>query len=148
MSLSAPFRGGVLAVEWVLELNNMAVPLTQEILLFSVILHQLGKRSKLLAAVQVVVVTRVLDLNVGHLIVPSEQEKPQWEFNRLVSHHATTEMDTLKKCSAALLTCTLNTHRNNHPHILYVHTVNADTNKIKNLHTLSPTSLSLKACTL
>lgn len=75
VSLWAPFGGGVLAVEWVLELNNMAVPLTQEILLFSVILHKLGQCGKLLAAVQVVVVTRVLDLNVGHLIVASGQEK-------------------------------------------------------------------------
>lgn len=75
MSLSAPLRGGVLAVEWVLEFDDMPVPLAQEILLFGVILHQLGQRGKLLAAVQVVVVTRVLDLNVGHLIVPSEEEK-------------------------------------------------------------------------
>lgn len=66
----------------------MPVPLAQEILLFGVILHQLGQRGKLLAAVQVVVVTRVLDLNVGHLIVPPEQEKPQREFNLSVSRQA------------------------------------------------------------
>lgn len=73
--LTAPLRGGVLAVEWVLELDDMAVPLTQEILLFGVILDQLGQRGKLLASVQVVVVAWVLDLDVGHLIVAPEQEK-------------------------------------------------------------------------
>lgn len=57
LCLWAPLRGGVLAVEWVLELDDMAVPLAQEILLFGVILHQLGQRGKLLPSVQVVVVT-------------------------------------------------------------------------------------------
>lgn len=55
-SLSAPLRGGVLAVEWILELDDMAIPLTQEILLFGVILHQLGQGGERLASVQVVVV--------------------------------------------------------------------------------------------
>lgn len=52
----------------------MAVPLAQEVLLFGVILHQLGQRGELLASVQVIVVTRVLDLNVGHLIVTPGRE--------------------------------------------------------------------------
>lgn len=54
--MSVPLRGGVLAVEWVLELDDMAVPLAQQILLLCVILHQLGQCGKLLASVQVVVV--------------------------------------------------------------------------------------------
>lgn len=68
----APLRSGVLAVEWVLELDDMAVPLTQQILLLGVILHQLGQRGELLASVQVVVIARVLDLDVRHLIVAPE----------------------------------------------------------------------------
>ena len=54
--MSAPLRGRVLAVEWVLKLDDMAVPLAQQILLLCVILHQLGQRGKLLAPVQVIVV--------------------------------------------------------------------------------------------
>lgn len=68
--MSAPFRGRVLAVEGVLELDDVAVPLSQQVLLLGVVLHQLGQRGKLLAAIQVIVVARVLDLDVGHLIVP------------------------------------------------------------------------------
>lgn len=49
----------------------MAVPFAQKVLLFGVILHQLSQRGELLTAVQVIVVARVLDLNVGHLITPS-----------------------------------------------------------------------------
>lgn len=49
----------------------MAVPLAQKVLLFGVILHQLSQRGELLTAVQVIVVARVLDLDVGHLITPS-----------------------------------------------------------------------------
>lgn len=64
----------------------MAVPLAQKILLLGVILNQLGQRGKLLAAVQVVVVTRVLDLNVGHLIVPPEREKTKWESLLVIMH--------------------------------------------------------------
>lgn len=127
-SWSAPLRGGVLAVEWVLELDDMAVPLTQEILLFSVILHQLGQRGKLLASVQVVVVARVLDLNVGHLIVTPEREKPQWEFNHSVSYHACKQKWTHSKEALSIflfvfLSCSLapcrylnSEHTNSHPH--------------------------------
>ena len=75
VSLVAPLGGRILAVEWILEFNDVAVPLTQEILLLSVILHQLGQSGKLLATVKVIVVTRVLDLNVGHLIVPPAQNE-------------------------------------------------------------------------
>lgn len=53
----------------------MAVPLAQKILLLGVILDQLGQRGKLLATIEVVVVTGVLDLYVGHLITPPEQKK-------------------------------------------------------------------------
>lgn len=53
----------------------MAVPLAQKILLFGVILDQLSQRGKLLATIEVVVVTGVLDLYVGHLITPPEQKK-------------------------------------------------------------------------
>lgn len=53
----------------------MAVPLAQKILLFGVKLHQLGQRGKLLATIEVVVVTGVLDLYVGHLIAPPKQGK-------------------------------------------------------------------------
>lgn len=73
--LQAPLRSGVLAIEWVLELDDMAVPLAQKILLLGVILHQLGQRGKLLATIEVVVVAGVLDLYVGHLITPPKQKK-------------------------------------------------------------------------
>lgn len=69
VSLLAPLRRGVLAVEWVLELYDMSVPFAQQILLFGVILHQLGQRCELLPPVQVIVVARVLNLDVRHLIV-------------------------------------------------------------------------------
>ncbi len=126
--MSAPLRGGVLAVEWVLELDDMAVPLTQKILLFSVILHQLGQSGKLLASVQVVVVARVLDLNVGHLIVSPEQEKPQWQFNHSVSYRAckqkwTHSKEALSIFLSGFVSCSLvpcrysnNEHTNSHPH--------------------------------
>lgn len=52
----------------------MAIPLAQKILLFGVILHQLGQRGELLTTIEVVVVPGVLDLYVGHLIAPSKQE--------------------------------------------------------------------------
>lgn len=63
----------------------MAVPFSQEILLFGVVLHQLSQRGELLASVQVVVVTWVLDLNMGHLIVTPEwgEKKPDGEFSQL-----------------------------------------------------------------
>lgn len=83
--MSAPLRGRVLAVEGVLELDDVAVPLSQQVLLLGVVLHQLGQRGKLLAAVQVIVVARVLDLDVGHLIVPPgggmETEKKSSTFS-------------------------------------------------------------------
>lgn len=100
MSVLTPLRGGVLAVEWVLELYDMAVPFAQEILLFGVILHQLGQRCKFLAPIQVIVVARVLDLNVGHLIITPEREKPQKEFTQLVLIHVNRGGPTPKKHSA------------------------------------------------
>ena len=66
---AVPLRCGVLAVEGVLELNDVAVPLAQQVVLLGVVLHQLGQRGKLLPAIQIVVVPRVLDLNVGDLII-------------------------------------------------------------------------------
>lgn len=68
-----PLRGGVLAVERVLQLDDVAVLLPQQPLLLGVVLHQLCQRGELLAAVQVIVIPRVLDLNVRHLIVSSEE---------------------------------------------------------------------------
>lgn len=79
----APFRGRVLAVERVLELDDVAVPLSQQVLLLGVVLHQLGQRGKLLAAIQVIVIARVLDLDVGHLITPPEGEMGKREKKSL-----------------------------------------------------------------
>lgn len=84
----APLRCGVLAVERIFKLNDVTIPLAQEVLLFSVILHQLGQCGELLASIQVIVVTSVLDLNVGHLILTPDgrkkkKEKKKRKFSQL-----------------------------------------------------------------
>lgn len=82
----APLRCGVLAVERIFKLNDVTIPLAQEVLLFSVILHQLGQCGELLASIQVIVVTSVLDLNVGHLIFTPDggkKKKKKKKFSQL-----------------------------------------------------------------
>lgn len=81
---SLPLRGGILAVEGVLELDDVAVLLPQQPLLLCVVLHQLGERGKLLPSIQVVVIPRVLDLDVRHLIISSAEGRSnkserEWE---------------------------------------------------------------------
>lgn len=75
IGVSLPLRGRVLAVQGVLQLDDVAVLLPQQPLLLSVVLHQLCKRGKLLTPVQVVVIPCILDLNVRHLIVPPGVER-------------------------------------------------------------------------
>lgn len=70
----SPLWGGVRTVEWILELNNISVFLFQLPMMLHVILHQLCQSGKLLPAVKVVVVSCVLDLNVGDgSISPAEK---------------------------------------------------------------------------
>lgn len=72
---AVPLRGGVLAVEGVLQLDDVAVLLPQQSVLLRVVLHQLREGGELLPSVQVVVIPRVLDLDVCHLIVSPEEGK-------------------------------------------------------------------------
>lgn len=62
---NSPLRGRVGAVERVLELNDVPVLLLQLPVVLHVILHQLCQGGKLLSAVKVIVISRVLDFNVG-----------------------------------------------------------------------------------
>lgn len=68
--LGSPLRRRVGAVERILELYDVAVLLLELPVVLHVVLHQLGQRGKLLAAIQVVVVARVLDLDVGDGAIP------------------------------------------------------------------------------
>lgn len=61
-----PLRGGIRAVERVSELDDGAVLVLQDPVLRRVVVHQLRQRGELLPAVQVIVVARVLDPDVGH----------------------------------------------------------------------------------
>ncbi len=70
----SPFRGGVRTVEWILELNDVSVFLFQLPVMLHVILHQLSQSGKLLPAVKVVVVSCVLDLNVGDGSISSAEK--------------------------------------------------------------------------
>lgn len=66
----SPFRRGVLAAQRVPELHRGPTTLSEQPpTLACVVLHQLGQRRELLPSIQIVVVTCVLDLDVGHLIV-------------------------------------------------------------------------------
>lgn len=65
----SPLAGGVRAVQWVLEVDDGAVPVLKNSLLLSVILHQFCQRRKLFPSVQVIEVPRVLDPNMGHLVI-------------------------------------------------------------------------------
>lgn len=68
-----PLRSGVFAVERIFELDNVAVPFTQKVVLLHVVLHQLGQSGELLPSIQVIVIARILDLNVSDFVVP-----PNW----------------------------------------------------------------------
>ena len=70
-----PLGGGVGRVERVLELDDLSVALSELALVLHVVLDELGQRGKLLPAVQVIVVARVLDLDVRHFPVTSAREK-------------------------------------------------------------------------
>ena len=66
----SPFRRGVLAAQRVPELHRGPTTLSEQPpTLACVVLHQLGQCRELLPSIQIVVVTCVLDLDVGHLIV-------------------------------------------------------------------------------
>lgn len=72
-----PLCGGVGAVEGVFELDDGAVPVLQDAVLRCVVVHQLGQGGKLLPAIQVVVVSCVLDPDVGHQLAHPEEIKHQ-----------------------------------------------------------------------
>ena len=56
LCVCVPLGGGVFAVEWVLELDDVSVPLSEKVVLLCVVLHQLCQRGKLLPSIEVVVV--------------------------------------------------------------------------------------------
>lgn len=62
---SSPLGGGVRTVEGVLELNHISVFLFQLPVMLHVILDQLCQSGKLLPTIKVIVVSCVLDFNVG-----------------------------------------------------------------------------------
>ncbi|TNN54557.1 hypothetical protein EYF80_035260 [Liparis tanakae] len=76
LGMHRPLGGGVGAVERVLEIDGGAVPVLQDAVLRRVVLHQLGQGGKLLPAIQVVVVSCVLDPDVGHQLAHPEEMKP------------------------------------------------------------------------
>lgn len=71
----SPLWCGISTVEWILELNNISILLLQLPMMLHVILHQLCKSGKLLPSVQVVVVSCVLDLDVGDGSISSAEKQ-------------------------------------------------------------------------
>lgn len=61
----SPLGGGVRTVEGILELNNVSVFLFELPMMLHVILHQLCQSGKLLPTIKVIVVSCVLDFNMG-----------------------------------------------------------------------------------
>lgn len=60
-----PFRRGVSTVEGVFQLDDISILFLELPMVFHVILDQLSQRGKLLSPIEVIVVTCVLDLDVG-----------------------------------------------------------------------------------
>ncbi len=58
-----------------IQLNDISVFLFQLSVMFHVILYQLSQGGKLLSTVQVIIVSRVLDLNVGDGAISPCEEK-------------------------------------------------------------------------
>ncbi len=73
--MSSPLRSGIGTVERVFQLNDISVFLFQLSVMFHVILYQLSQGGKLLSTVQVIIVSRVLDLNVGDGAISPCEEK-------------------------------------------------------------------------
>lgn len=71
----SPLRSGIGTVERVFQLNDVSVFLFQLSVMFHVILHQLSQGGKLLSTVQVIIVSSVLDLNVGDGAISPRDEK-------------------------------------------------------------------------
>lgn len=82
VSVHRPLCGGVGAVERVLELDDGAVLVLQDAIFCRVVFHQLRQRGKLLSTIQVVVVTGVLDPDVGHRFTHPEKMKPTRSHQR------------------------------------------------------------------
>lgn len=81
---NSPLRGRVGAVEWVLELNDVPIFLLQLPVMLHVILHQLCQGGKLLSAIKVVVISCVLDFNVGDgTISPARGKKERFSSKPL-----------------------------------------------------------------
>lgn len=78
---TVPLRRGVFAVEGVFQLDNVSIAFPQEVVLLGVVLDQFSQRGEFLPSVQVIIVPRVLDFNMGDLIVPPAQNK-QMGHNR------------------------------------------------------------------
>ena len=68
--LLLPFICRIGTIEGILELNHMPILLFQLVPALCVVLHQLSQRGKFLPSVQVKVIARVLDFNVGDFSVP------------------------------------------------------------------------------
>ncbi len=75
LCLRSPLRSGIGTVERVFQLNDISVFLFQLSVMFHVILHQLSQGGKLLSTVQVIIVSRVLDLNVSDGAISPREEK-------------------------------------------------------------------------
>lgn len=76
-----PLCGGVRAVEGVFKLNDGAVLVLQNAVLRRVVLHQLWQGGKLLPSIQVVIVSRVLDADVGHCLAHPEKKQQSGHRN-------------------------------------------------------------------
>lgn len=81
-AVNSPLRGRVGAVERVLELNDVPIFLLQLPVMLHVILHQLCQGGKLLSAVKVIVISRVLDFNVGDgAVSPAQRGEKKEQFS-------------------------------------------------------------------
>lgn len=115
---SLPFSGWISTVERVTEFNNFSILLLQLPLVFHVVLDQLWESCKLLASVQVIEVTSVLNFDVSNFTIPSEMI--QWQEteccqieqcyqikqdNNALAVWATVS-DTNMLCSSCTLYCT------------------------------------------
>lgn len=88
LCICSPLRSGIGTVERVFQLNDVSVFLFQLSMMFHVILHQLSQRGKLLSTVQVIIISRVLDLNVGDgAISPSEEKSFNSVYNWFILVH-------------------------------------------------------------
>lgn len=76
-SCRSPLRDRVLVAQWLLELYGGPAALSEQPPpLACVVVHQLGQRGEPLPSVEIIVVARVLDIDVGHLTVAPGRQVP------------------------------------------------------------------------